>query len=42
MFRWLRNNDFVNNRNRPKTHTLMSGGIIGIPDEKYQDFLHMY
>jgi len=35
-------NDYMNNRSRPTTHTLMSGGIIGIPDDKYQDFLLLY
>lgn len=42
MFAWMRNNDFVNNKARPTTHTLMSGGIVSIPDDKYQDFLHLY
>lgn len=42
MFRWMANNDFMNNRGRTTTHTLMSGGIISIPDEQYQDFLHLY
>jgi len=35
-------NDYMNNRSRTTTHTLMSGGIIGIPDDKYQDFLEYY
>lgn len=38
----MRKNNFINNREIPTTHTLMSGGIISIPDEKYQDFLHLY
>lgn len=38
----MRNNNLVNNREIPTTHTLMSGGIISIPDDKYQDFLHLY
>lgn len=42
LFRWMHDNGFTNNESRPTTHTLMSGGIISIPDEKYQDFLHLY
>lgn len=42
MLKWMRKNNFINNREIPTTHTLMSGGIISIPDEKYQDFLHLY
>lgn len=38
----MRKNNFMNNREIPTTHTLMSGGIISIPDEMYQDFLHLY
>ena len=38
----MRKNNFMNNREIPTTHTLMSGGIISIPDDMYQDFLHLY
>lgn len=38
----MRKNNFMNNREIPTTHTLMSGGIVSIPDDRYQDFLHLY
>lgn len=42
MFRWLRNNNFINNDKIQRTHTLMSGGVIGIPEENYGTFLELY
>ncbi len=44
MFSWLSENGFLNNRseNAPRTHTLMSGGVIGVPDVEYDKFLTKY
>ncbi len=42
MLKWMRKKNLMNNREIPTTHTVMSGGIISIPDEMYQDFLHLY
>ena len=42
MFTWLNKNNFINNNEIPRTHTLMSGGIIGIPEENYGTFLELY
>lgn len=44
MNRWLRNNNLLNVRTpgTKHTHTLMSGGVISVPDEEYDTFLHLY
>lgn len=42
MLRWLRDNDFINNCERRTTHTLMTGGVVGVPDERYDEFLALY
>lgn len=42
MLRWLRSNDFLNNRELNTTHTLMTGGVVGVPDEHYDEFLGLY
>lgn len=44
LFRWLQENGFMLGRGstKPRTHTLMSGGIIGVPDEEYPVFLDLY
>lgn len=42
MLRWLRDNDFLNNSGVKTTHTLMTGGVVGVPDESYDEFLGLY
>jgi hypothetical protein len=42
MLRWLRDHDYLNNSNRKTTHTLMTGGVVGVPDEAYDEFLNWY
>lgn len=44
MFRWLRDNNLLNSRTpgTRHTHTLMSGGVISVPDEEYETFMRLY
>ena len=42
MLKWLRDNDFINNSDVRTTHTLMTGGVVGVPDERYDEFLSLY
>lgn len=42
MLKWLCDNDFINNREMKTTHTLMTGGVVGVPDGMYDDFLALY
>lgn len=42
MLKWLRDHDYLNNSERKTTHTLMSGGVVGVPDDAYDDFLGWY
>ena len=44
MFKWLRDNNLLNVRTpgTKHTHTLMSGGVIGVPDEEYDTFMRLY
>lgn len=42
MLKWLCENDFINNRDMKTTHTLMTGGVVGVPDRVYDDFLALY
>ena len=42
MLRWLRDNDFINNSEMRTTHTLMTGGVVGVPDSRYDEFLSLY
>ena len=42
MLRWLCDNDFINNSHMRTTHTLMTGGVVGVPDDRYDEFLALY
>ncbi|CAM9090459.1 unnamed protein product [Ectocarpus sp. 12 AP-2014] len=42
LLKWLRDNDFINDSERRTTHTLMTGGVVGVPDEQYDEFLRLY
>ena len=42
MLRWLCENDFINNSEMRTSHTLMTGGVVGVPDERYDEFLALY
>ncbi len=42
MISWLRTNDFLNNSEMRTTHTLMSGGVVGVPDDRNDEFLELY
>lgn len=42
MLKWLRGNDFLNNSELSTTHTLMTGGVVGVPDDRYDEFLGLY
>ena len=42
MLKWLRDNDFLNNSELSTTHTLMTGGVVGVPDDRYDEFLGLY
>ncbi|CAM9209470.1 unnamed protein product, partial [Pylaiella littoralis] len=42
MLKWLRGNDLINNGDMKTTHTLMTGGVVGVPDEMYDHFLALY
>lgn len=42
MLKWLCDKDFINNSEMRTTHTLMTGGVVGVPDENYDEFLALY
>ncbi len=42
MLKWLCDNEYLNNSDRSTTHTLMTGGVVGVPDEHYDEFLRLY
>ena len=42
MFSWISSNNCFNNRERVRTHNIMTGGILGVPEEDYDHFLFLY
>lgn len=42
MLKWLCDNNYLNNSEMTTTHTLMTGGVVGVPDERYDEFLALY
>jgi len=42
MFKWVQENNYMNNPDEPKTHHMMSGGNLSIPDDNFDEFLHLY
>lgn len=42
MLKWLCDNDFINNSEMRTSHSLMTGGVVGVPDERYDEFLALY
>lgn len=42
MLKWLCERDFINNRDMKTTQTVMTGGVVGVPDENYDEFLALY
>jgi len=42
MFKWVQENNYMNNPDEPKTHHIMSGGNLSIPDDNFDEFLHLY
>ncbi|CBN80349.1 EsV-1-45 [Ectocarpus siliculosus] len=42
MLKWLRDKDFINNSDMTTTQTVMTGGVVSVPDENYDEFLQLY
>ena len=42
MLKWLRDKDFINNSDMRTTQTVMTGGVVSVPDENYDEFLALY
>ena len=42
IYQFLSRNDFFKNKDNPRTHTIMSGGVLHVSEDLYDEFLGVY
>ena len=42
IYQFLSRNDFFKNKDNPRTHTIMSGGVLHVAEDMYDEFLGVY
>lgn len=42
IYQFLSRNDFFKNKDNPRTHTIMSGGVLHVAEDLYDEFLGVY